>query len=70
MFRTGKLWDAHFRGSKLNEFKDTFASLKEDFEKSRNFQTYFDIYQIRENLDQLLTLEQQRLGETIHCSTG
>jgi len=65
MFRTGKLWDAQFCGSKLNEFKDTFAGLKEDFEKSRNFQTYFDIYQIRENLDQLVKLEHLKLGECV-----
>jgi hypothetical protein len=61
----GRLWSAQWRGSKLKKFKDTFSNLKDDFEKSRNFQTYFDIYQIRENLDNLMKYEQLALGETI-----
>ena len=68
MLRTGKLWDVHFCGSRLTEFKGTFANLKEDFEKSRNFQTYFDIYHIREDLDQLVKYEQLKIGENIRFS--
>jgi hypothetical protein len=63
--RAGRLWGAQWRGSKLKDFKDTFSKLKDDFEKSRNFQTYFDIYQIRENFANLLECEQLALGKTI-----
>ena len=68
ILRTEKLWDAHFHGSRLTEFKSTFANLKEDFEKSRNFQTYFDIYHIRENLDQLVKYGQLKIGENVQFS--